>query len=93
MPSKTGTTPEEQGGGRVQISYHPQDDYLYVRLRSEAKGTLEGEDIAPGMILLTHEEGMAVELEVSSASKLVDLGELQIEGLPVSVTAPKRVAG
>jgi len=29
----------------------------------------------------------------SRASKLVDLGKLRIEGLPASVTAPKKVAG
>lgn len=74
----------------MKISYYPDEDYLHVRLRSEAKGAVAGEDVAPGVVLLTDDEGAAIELEIDSASKRLDLGQLEIEGLPVSVTREER---
>lgn len=76
----------------MEISYHPEDDYLHVRLAraGEAKGDVAGEDVASGVVLLTDDEGRAIELEVDSASKRLDLSRLEVEGLPASVAAPER---
>ncbi len=74
----------------MKISYYPDVDYVHIRLRSEAKGTVAGEDIAPGIVLLTDDEGVAIEIEIDAASKRLDLGQLEIEGLPVSVTREER---
>jgi uncharacterized protein YuzE len=76
MLSRIGTTPARQGGATVRISYFQDDDYLYIRFRSEAKGTVAGADIAPGVVLLTDDEGTAIEMEIDSASKRLDLGSL-----------------
>lgn len=70
----------------MKISYYPDVDYLHVRLKSEAKGDVAGEDIAPGIVLLTDDEGTAIELEIDAASRRLDLSRLEIEDLPVSVT-------
>lgn len=74
----------------MRIVYYPDVDYLNVRLRSAAKGTVAGEDVAPGVVLLTDDEGTAIELEIDTASKRLDLEQLEIEGLPVSVSREER---
>ncbi len=70
----------------MRIVYYSDVDYLNIRLRSEAKGVVAGEDIAPGVVLLTDDEGTAIELEIDSASKRLDLNRLEVEGLPIEVT-------
>lgn len=70
----------------MRIVYYSDVDYLNVRLRSVAKGTVAGEDIAPGVVLLTDDEGTAIELEIDSASERLDLSRLEVEGLPIEVT-------
>lgn len=74
----------------MRIVYYPEVDHLNVRLRSEAKDTVAGEDVAPGVVLLTDDEGSAMELEIDSASERLDLGRLEIEGLPIEVTRTER---
>ena len=74
----------------MRIVYYPEVDYLSVRLRSEAKGTVAGEDIAPGVVLLTDDEGTPIELGIDSASERLDLSRLEVEGLPIEVTRAER---
>ena len=74
----------------MRIVYYPEVDYLSVRLRSEAKGTVAGEDIAPGVVLLTDDEGSPIELGIDSASERLDLSRLEVEGLPIEVTRAER---
>ncbi len=77
----------------MKIEYWQEYDALYVRLREDLP-EVTGAEVAPGIIFHYSESRELVSVEMDSrASKLVDLGELRIEGLPVSVTAPKKVAG
>lgn len=70
----------------MRVVYYPDVDYLNIRLRSEAKGTVAGEDVAPGVVLLTDDEGTAIALEVDSASERLELSRLEVEGLPIEVS-------
>lgn len=73
----------------MRISYFPDEDYLHISLRDEARGSVAGEDMAPGVVLLTDDDGAAIELEVDSASERLDLSRLEVEGLPIGVTRKK----
>ena len=77
----------------MKIEYWQEYDALYIRLKEDVPEAT-GAEVAPGIVFHYSENHEVVSVEMDSrASKLVDLGELRIEGLPVSVTAPKKVAG
>ncbi len=77
----------------MKIEYWQEYDALYIRLKEDVPETT-GAEVAPGIVFHYSESREVVSIEMDSrASKLVDLDELRIEGLPVSVMAAKKVAG
>ena len=77
----------------MRIEYWPEYDALYIRLKEDLPEAT-GAEVAPGIVFHYSESREVVSIEMDSrASELANLSELRIEGLPVSVVAPKRVAG
>ena len=78
----------------MKIEYWPEYDALYIRLK-EAVPEATGAEVAP-VIVFHYSEGSSrevVSIEIDSrASKLTNLSELRVEGLPVSLSAPDKVA-
>ena len=69
----------------MKISYHPDTDSLFVKLKSGVEA--EGSEVAPGIVFHYSSEGDVTAIDIDSeASKLVDLSLLEVEGLPISAT-------
>lgn len=58
----------------MKIYYHPDKDSMFIKLK-------------PGV----EAEGEVTAIDIDSeASKLVDVGRLEVEGLPVGISSPAR---
>jgi uncharacterized protein YuzE len=70
----------------MMLSYFPDTDSLYIKL--SAKPSVEGEEVAPGVVFHFDKEGGIVSIDIdSNASKLVDLSRIELIGMP-SITTP-----
>ncbi len=74
----------------MRIYYSPQTDSLSIKLRSgdgEVVGEIMGEDLNEAIVLHRDAAGTLYEIEVAgSASKVLDLKRLEVEGLPITAT-------
>lgn len=79
----------------MKIEYWPEYDALYIRLK-EAVPEATGAEVAPGIVFHyssgSPQEVVSIEMD-SRASKLANLSELRLEGLPVSLEAPDVIGG
>jgi uncharacterized protein YuzE len=77
----------------LMIEYWPEYDALYIRLK-EAVPEATGAEVAPGIVFHYSEgnsrEVVSIEMD-SQASKLANLSELRVEGLPVSLGDPDKI--
>jgi uncharacterized protein YuzE len=65
----------------VRVSYYPDTDSLFVKLKPGIEA--EGAEVAPGIVFHYTPEGEVTAIDIDSeASKLVDLSPLEVEGLP-----------
>lgn len=65
----------------MRVSYYPDTDSLFVKLKPGVE--TEGAEVAPGIVFHYTPEGEVTAIDIDSgASKLVDLGRLEVEGLP-----------
>ena len=79
----------------MKLSYFPETDMLYVRLR-EGEST-ESEEVSPGVVLDFDASGAVVGIEFEDASRRADLARLDVAGLTMQaltmqapdVSAPK----
>ena len=73
----------------MKIEYYPDTDSLYIKLKPGIEH--EGAEVEPGIVFhyTPDNEVTAIEMD-SSASKLVDLTRLEVEGLPISIIGEKR---
>ncbi len=68
----------------MELHYFPETDSLYISLNK--KESLEGEEVAPGVVFHFDSEGGIVSIDIdSNASKLVDLSNIEAKGFPFSV--------
>ena len=74
----------------MKVSYYTHTDSLFIKLKPGVEA--EGAEVAPGIVLhYTPEEGEVTAMDIDSeASKLVDVGRLEVEGLPVGVSSSTR---
>ena len=69
----------------MRVSYYPDTDSLFVKLKPGIEA--EGAEVAPGIVFHYTPEGEVTAIDIDSeASKLVDLGRLEVEGLPISIS-------
>ncbi|MDQ3303484.1 MAG: DUF2283 domain-containing protein [Actinomycetota bacterium] len=75
----------------MKVYYSPETDSLNIKLRTGGSGVVGafmGEDLNENVVLHRDDAGTLYEIEVvGSASKVFDLSRLEVEGLPVSVSA------
>jgi uncharacterized protein YuzE len=75
----------------MRVYYSPETDSLSIKLRSGESGVtgeIMGEDLNENVVLHRDDAGTLYEIEVvGSASKVFDLSRLEVEGLPVGVSA------
>ena len=65
----------------MELHYFPETDSRYLRLNK--KESLEGEEVAPGVVFHFDSDGGIVSIDIdSNASKLVDLSRIEITGFP-----------
>lgn len=69
----------------MKLKYYAETDSLYIDLLE--KPSVESEEVRPGVVLDFDESGNLVGIDIDNASKVINLGQLEIEDLPV-----KRVA-
>lgn len=78
----------------MKIFYSSDTDSVSINLRSGEAGVvgeIMGEDLNENVVLHRNEAGTLYEIEVvGSASKVFDLSRLEVEGLPVSVSAARQ---
>lgn len=78
----------------MKVFYSPKTDSLSIKLRAgdqEVVGEIMGEDLNENVVLHRDDAGTLYEIEVvGSASKVFDLERLEVEGLPVGVSANAR---
>lgn len=73
----------------MKVSYHPDTDSMFIKLKPGVEA--EGAEVAPGVVLHYTPEGEVTAIDIDSeASKLVDVGRLEVEGLPVGISSPAR---
>ncbi len=75
----------------MRIHYYPDTDSLVIHLTNGTDGVvgeIMGEDLNENVVLHRDDAGTLYEIEVvGSASKVFDLSRLEVEGLPVGVSA------
>jgi uncharacterized protein YuzE len=75
----------------MKIFYSSDTDSVSIKLRTGEAGVvgeIMGEDLNENVVLHRDDAGTLYEIEVvGSASKVFDLSRLEVEGLPVSVSA------
>lgn len=73
----------------MKVSYYPDTDSLFVKLKPGVEA--EGAEVAPGIVFHYTPEGEVTAIDIDSeASKLVDLGRLEVEGLPTITVEDRR---
>lgn len=65
----------------MRLHYDPETDSLYIDLSS--KPGKESNEIADGIVVDFDEDGNVVGIEIDRASRVLDLKQLEIEGLPL----------
>ena len=73
----------------MKIKYYADTDTMRIRLKS---GTTEDTvDIAPGVVIDVDAEGHVLGIEIyEAASQKVDLADLHVDGLAVSLSLQKQ---
>ena len=67
----------------MKLHYYPDTDSLYIDLSS--KTSVTSEEISEGMVLDYDKDGNLVGLDIDHASLKLDLNELVLSKLPVSM--------
>lgn len=65
----------------MRIAYYPETDSLYIDLSS--KTSTESSEVAEGIVIDFDDEGKVVGIDIDRASRILDLGKLEVEGLPL----------
>lgn len=67
----------------MKLNYYPETDSLYIDLSS--KTSVTSEEISEGVVLDYDKDGNLVGLDIDQASLKLDLKELVLSKLPVSL--------
>ncbi|WP_022853474.1 DUF2283 domain-containing protein [Thermodesulfatator atlanticus] len=74
----------------MKIQYFPEDDILYIDLAE--KNSVESEEVASGIVVDFDENGFPVGIEISNASKIISLEQLEISNFPLADLILKKAA-
>jgi uncharacterized protein YuzE len=88
MPSRTGDSGSEVN---VRLEYYPETDTLYISFSAE--DSVDSDEIADETVADFAKDGRLVGIEIDHASKRVDLGTLEAQGLPAASTTPAATTG
>jgi uncharacterized protein YuzE len=69
----------------VKLHYYPETDSLYIDLAH--RPGVESREVAPGVVLDFDSEDRLVGIDIDHASKVVDLGKIEAEELPLGKLA------
>jgi uncharacterized protein YuzE len=67
----------------MKLNYYPDTDSLYIDLSE--RPSVESREISEGIVLDYDAEGRLVGIDIDNASRKVDLKQLTLSRLPVSV--------
>ena len=67
----------------MKFHYYPETDSLYIDLAEDHTGT-DSLEIADGVVIDSDEQGTLVGIDIDHASKVTDLSQLNVAGLPRS---------
>jgi uncharacterized protein YuzE len=67
----------------MKLNYYPETDSLYIDLSS--KPSAESREISEGVVLDYAADGQLVGIDIDNATSKMDLDELVLSRLPVSV--------
>ncbi len=70
----------------MKIHYYPETDSLYIDLSS--RPSVDSQEISEGVVVDFDADRQIVGMDIQHASKTLDLGNLQVESLPVKIAAP-----
>ncbi|MDP9238323.1 MAG: DUF2283 domain-containing protein [Chloroflexota bacterium] len=65
----------------MKLHYYPETDSLYIDLNS--RPGVDVLEVADGLVIDIDAAGNVVGIDIEHASKLLDLGTLEAEGLPL----------
>jgi uncharacterized protein YuzE len=78
----------------MKVYYHPEADSIAIHLKEGTEGVvgeIMGEELNENVVLHRDDAGKLYEIEVvGSASKVFDLSQLEVEGLPAGVSPATR---
>jgi uncharacterized protein YuzE len=66
----------------MKLSYYPETDSLYIDLNS--RPGVDAVEVADGLVVDLDAAGKVVGIDIEHASKLLDLGTLEADGLPLT---------
>jgi uncharacterized protein YuzE len=66
----------------MKLCFYPETDSLYIDLNS--RPGVDAVEVADGLVVDLDATGTVVGVDIEHASKLLDLGTLEAEGLPLS---------
>jgi len=72
----------------MKLHYDAETDSLYIELC--ATPGADADEIAPGVVADFDADGRLVGLDIEHTSKVMDLAEVEIDGLPTRVLAGTR---
>jgi uncharacterized protein YuzE len=65
----------------MKLHYYPETDSLYIDLNS--RPGVDAVEVADGLVVDLDATGKVVGIDIEHASKLLDLGTLEADGLPL----------
>ncbi len=74
----------------MRLRYYPETDTLSIHL-ADRPGA-DADEIAPDVVVDYDADGRVVALEIEHASKFIDLGDIQLDGLPAGKAAARPAA-
>jgi uncharacterized protein YuzE len=72
----------------VKFHYYAETDSLYIDLAD--RPAAESQEVAPGVVLDFDASGHLAGIDIDHASRIVDLGRLQADALPIEILSVAR---
>ena len=69
----------------MRFQYYAETDSLYIDLAETQ--SVDSHEVAPGVVLDFDDQGRLVGIDIDQASSVVNWSHLELESLPVKVTA------
>ena len=69
----------------MKLHYYPETDCLYIDLAAALSS--DSQEIADGLVIDLDAQGNVVGFDIQNASKRLDLSEVELDHLPLSLSA------